>query len=70
VKKIAQNVAQPIFWSKLLHNFYLGKKWPRFFGFFCNFLKKLPQENIRPMGEKNHRNPVTLIGRKGGNFSC
>jgi hypothetical protein len=27
------------FTSKLLHNFYLGKKQPKILGYFCNFKK-------------------------------
>jgi hypothetical protein len=37
VKKIAQNVAQLLFLSKLLHNFYLGKSYPKQCGLLRQF---------------------------------
>jgi hypothetical protein len=39
VKKIAQNVAQPIFLPKLKHNRNCGKKWPKNVGYICYFQK-------------------------------
>jgi hypothetical protein len=45
--------------TKLLHNFYGGKKKLTKFVYFCN--KKLPKVNNHPIGE-NSPNLVTLTG--------
>jgi hypothetical protein len=62
-EKIAQNVAQPIFLSKSVHNFYRGTKYSKNLGHVYN-LKKLPKVNNNPMGE-NSPNLVTLFPLKG-----
>jgi hypothetical protein len=49
------------FSSKLIHNFYLCKKCPESLGNFCDFPKKCPKDNSRPIGE-NSLNLVTLVG--------
>jgi hypothetical protein len=36
VKKIAQNLAQPVFLSKSIHNFFLGRENINNAGFFSN----------------------------------
>jgi hypothetical protein len=62
--KIAQNVAQPVLLSKLMHYFYHGKTWPKncelwATQFFFNF-PKLSNVHSYPMGE-NSTNLVTLL---------
>jgi hypothetical protein len=58
-KKSPQNMAQPIFLSKLIHNFFPRKKVAQTFWLFLQFSKKLPNETYRPIGE-NSPNLVTL----------
>jgi hypothetical protein len=50
-KKIAQNLAQPIFLSTLLNNIHLGKKKAKILGYFCNFYETA-QSNRSPVGRK------------------
>jgi hypothetical protein len=50
-KKIAQNVAQPIFLSKRIHNLYRGKSSPRNYATFVVF-KKLPKRKQPPNRRK------------------
>jgi hypothetical protein len=58
VKKVAQNVAQPNFLSKLVHDLFLRKIFPTNLSYFYK-LKKRTKLIDRPMGE-NKPNLVTL----------
>jgi hypothetical protein len=59
MKKIAQNVAQPIFLSKSTHNHTRGKNIPKKWATSVFF--NLPKKNNHPMDEKSP-NLVTLAG--------
>jgi hypothetical protein len=45
-------VAQPIFLSKLAHNFYRGKSIPQIWTTCVFYKKKLPKEKKTPNGRK------------------
>jgi hypothetical protein len=58
---IAQNVAQPLFLSKLTHNsFFREKSCPKVWAVFIFISKKLPKVNDCSEEENSH-NQVTLI---------
>jgi hypothetical protein len=53
LRKIAQNVAQPIFLQILIHNLKCGKCSPHFWATFVNFQKQ-PKGNNYLLGESGH----------------
>jgi hypothetical protein len=55
---IVQKLAETVF-VKIYANFFTWKKWPKNFGYFFIFFKKLTQENSYPIGESSP-NLVTL----------
>jgi hypothetical protein len=57
-EKVAQNVAQYIFLSKLIHNLYRVTKDPK--NAFYVIFRKLPKVNNHPLAE-NSPNLVTLM---------
>jgi hypothetical protein len=61
---MARNVVQPIFSSKLIHNFFREKKLPKTWA-RSEIFKKLPKEINHPTGE-NSPNLVTLVGMTDG----
>jgi hypothetical protein len=46
LEKIAPKYGPTHFLSKLIHNFFRGKKLPKLFGYFCNFRKNGPMKPI------------------------
>jgi hypothetical protein len=58
---MAKNVAQHVFRKKLYITFP-WEKVPQKFGLILKYIKKLPIENKRPIGE-NSPNLVTLLSR-------
>jgi hypothetical protein len=66
-KKIAKNVAQPIFGRHLIHNFYRGKKRHKLLAISVNFRKNCTKKKIHPICE-NSPNLVTLYVFPPKNF--
>jgi hypothetical protein len=56
---VAQCAAQPVFLSKLVHNFFRRKKWPKVWASSLIF-KNVPKQNNRPKVE-NSTHLVTLV---------
>jgi hypothetical protein len=55
VKKIAQNVAQPIKVPKIVLNIWRGKQWPTILGNFCRYViyERMAKVNNLTMGENS-----------------
>jgi hypothetical protein len=54
VKRLAQNVAQPIFCQNLIHYFFRGSKQTTYLGYFCSFKKCPKKANVRKFAQSGH----------------